>query len=121
MNLFIDDERTPEKNPDYLKSLGFGELYFTEEWIVLTSYWEFKDWIEANGLPTRISFDHDLGNEGETILPTGNDCVLFLVEYCLDNNLELTTDCEFHTANPVGKENMLSRIHNYKKFYNSQS
>jgi hypothetical protein len=34
---------------------------YLQEWEVFSSYTEFVAWIETNGLPDFISFDHDLG------------------------------------------------------------
>lgn len=91
--LYLDDLR-PTPN-------GFERVY---------TYEEFVKFISENGLPDFISFDHDLG-EGKT----GYDCAKWLVEYCLDNNLSLP-EYDSHSQNPIGKENILTLLGNYKKF-----
>lgn len=117
-NLFLDDERDFINNKKYLQNHhnSFGDLYFSEEWVIVRSYIDFKRVIEENGLPGRISFDHDLGMKLGAILPTGMDCCKWLIDYCLDNDLELTSKCRFHTANPNGEMNMVHLINNFKKF-----
>lgn len=77
--------------------------------IHLKNYNEFKDFISTHGLPNFISFDQDLG-----LGKTGYDGAKFLVEYCLDNNLELP-DYKVHSQNPVGKENIEKLLENIKK------
>lgn len=120
-NLFLDDERTIENNYEYLVSKpGFGKLYRSKKWITVKSYWEFKSIIEEKGLPNRISFDHDLGERAGILSPTGLDCIKWLIEYCLDNGLDLTTECKYHSSNPAGVVNMESLINNFKKFQNAE-
>ena len=57
--LLLDDVRTV--NDTYLK-MG-DAIYMYNEWDVVKSYDEFVAYIEKNGLPEIISFDHDLCNE----------------------------------------------------------
>ncbi len=82
------------------------------------SYKEFVEYIENNGVPNHISFDHDLGWDlvtGEKILslgtPTGYDCAKYLV----DNNLPMPDTWEVHSMNPVGKENIEFLLKSYKR------
>lgn len=78
-------------------------------YIGLRSYAEFVTYITESGLPDFISFDHDLGLE-----ESGYDCAKWLVNYCLDNELRLP-QFDVHSKNPVGKENILSLLQNFKK------
>lgn len=77
--------------------------------IGLRSYTEFVTYIIKNGLPDFISFDHDLG-----LQESGFDCAKWLVNYCLDNNLQLPA-FNVHSQNPVGKQNIYSLLQNFKK------
>jgi len=95
--IYLDDDKV-NRNPP------------SEEWIRLYSYDEFVSWIEKNGLPVTISFDHDLG-EGKT----GKDCANWLVNYCIDHDLDLPK-YYVHSANPVGRDNIISLLENYEKF-----
>lgn len=68
-----------------------------------------------------ISFDHDLADEhywkqntGEFVEKTGYDCVKWLIEYCMDNDVDLPK-FYCHSMNPVGKENIERLLKNFKK------
>ena len=80
-----------------------------EGFIGLRSYAEFVTYIETNGLPDFISFDHDLG-----LQESGYDCAKWLVAYCLDNEMKLP-DFVVHSQNPVGKINIESLLNNFRK------
>ena len=107
--LWLDDMRNPFKDNwvyDYAPQ-------FLEETIVwVLNYDEFVEWIKYNGLPHTIAFDHDLG---ETI--GGYDCAKWLVEYCIDNDLDLP-NWIVQSANPVGKDNINGLLNNYLKYRN---
>lgn len=90
--LFLDDLRTAP-----------------EDFVQVYSYEEFRVYIEENGVPEFISFDHDLG-EGKS----GFDCAKFLVDYCLDKNIH-NISFTVHSQNPVGKENIISLLSNFNK------
>ena len=95
MNLYLDDIRqTPE---------NFERVY---------DYDEFVNFINKNGVPEFISFDHDLG-EGKT----GFDCAKFLVEFCLDNGVS-DINFQVHSQNPVGKENIEKLLANFNRLKN---
>ena len=93
MQLYLDDLRpTP---------VGFDRVY---------SYEEFVAYLEREGLPDLISFDHDLGED-----LSGYDCAKYLVEYCLANQLP-PPDYRVHSQNPVGKENIERLLENFRSF-----
>lgn len=100
--LYLDDDIEYRTPPD-------------DTWVRIYSYDEFVAYIEANGLPEAISFDHDLGSKDGIVLPTGKDCANWLVAYCIEKNLDLPQyDC--HSANPCGWDNIKGLLDNYKKF-----
>lgn len=114
--LFLDDERHPKKSyKPYLSKL-YGNLFSDDEsyalrnWFIVRNYSEFVEFIETYGIPKYISFDNDLGEEME-----GKDCVKWLIEYMMDNDIDFTPTVEFHTANPVAKKDMKCLVENYKK------
>ncbi len=90
VKLFLDDLRPTPKD--------FQRVY---------TYDEFVAFITVHGIPTYISFDHDLG-PGKT----GYDCAKFLVDYCLDHDI---TNINFsvHSQNPVGKQNIEGLLNNF--------
>lgn len=123
--LWLDDVRNPLEN----NWLAFSPLQGAYDVIWVKSYKEFVVWIENNGLPTAICFDHDLG-DNFSFRETGNisdwfdlennkeytgyDCAKWLVEYCMDNNKKLPL-YNIQSANPVGKENIDKLLKNFNK------
>lgn len=99
--LFLDDMR---KAPD-------------NTWDVVRSYDEFTQYIEKNGVPDIISFDHDLGlehypifeeNPSAMTIPyetykekTGYHCAQWLIQRGI-----LPSKYFVHSMNPVGKKNI---------------
>lgn len=118
--LYLDDIRTPK----------------TEGWDIARSYDEFVNYIETNGIPDVISFDHDLSKEhtkyyfdngghenppnpmeAKFVEKTGYDAAKWLCNYCWENGLPLP-DCNVHSANPVGSDNIRFLLSNYEKKLN---
>lgn len=95
--LYLDDLRTPR----------------TTGWVVVRSFEEFVATIEQRGVPTEISFDHDLGwDEARNCeLPSGYDCAKWLVAQGL-----LVERFHVHSANPVGAANIRGLLDNYRRF-----
>lgn len=128
MKLFLDDIR----NPDTLfygqagKEWVLNPLYENNsEWNVVRSFNEFVDFIEQNGLPDLISFDHDLDweaylpqNQEESInysqmqVKTGYHAVEWLIDFCDKRNLKFP-DYKIHSMNISGKKNMEEIINNF--------
>lgn len=114
--LYLDDVRTP----------------YDPEWIVVRSYNQLVKEIENKGgleNISEISLDHDLDDTAmqeyylNTMIngslnyenireKTGFDCAKYLVDYCLDNDVELPF-VSVHSHNPVGSENIIFYINNY--------
>ena len=98
--IFLDDVRDPMEE-DYVDPIDIQRIK------IARNYGEFVDIIHENGLPSRIYFDHDLGEE-----KTGLDCAKFLTDYHMDNGGRFP-DCIVHSANPVGRSNILSYLNAY--------
>lgn len=99
--LFLDDIRPPE----FVISDGKNMKI-----IHAKSYEKFVKYIEENGLPDKIYFDHDLGYaEGKS----GYDCAKFLVDYCITHDKKLPK-YHVHSMNPVGKENIEKLLKGYE-------
>lgn len=126
--LWLDDVRNPLEG-DWLVFSPI-EQPFTVKWV--KNYGAFCSYIKTNGLPDAICFDHDLGrdiaiakrNKGmskrqarrERVgTPTGKDAANFLVEYCMDNDLDVPP-YNIQSANPVGKDNIDGLLKGYMKF-----
>lgn len=124
--LWLDDIRDPREyrafwpiTPDEVR------------WVV--NFDSFKNYIEKNGVPYAVAFDHDLGiehyeKEGiiDPVSPeggvirvynnykefTGLECAMWLGEYCKAHNVDFPVySC--HSANPVGKERILGVCKSY--------
>ena len=99
--LWLDDMRDPNSG-DWLLRYA-SEYYYHSD--VNKVYWvkdydEFTQWINQNGLPDKICFDHDLGLDR-----SGYDAAKWIVEYCIDNNLDMP-EWRVQSANPVGVNNI---------------
>lgn len=115
LKLYLDDVRTP----------------IDDSWLIVRNYDEFVETITKHGLHSfeLISLDHDLGDQAmieyyTNVKPnftldydniqekTGMDCTKFLVEYCMDNSVNLPLTY-VHSANPIGSANMMGYINNF--------
>lgn len=126
--LWLDDVRNPF-NSDWLLQYA-PDFYYGEGRVVwIKNYTEFVKWITQYGLPTNICFDHDLSDinpvEGSSLViasgwndeKTGYDCAKWLVDYCMDNDMDLP-DWNIQSANPVGRDNINGLLNGYRKFRN---
>ena len=111
--LWLDDIRNPFKEQqwqiNYVCSNCLGTNISDADIVWVKTQSEFENYIEKNGLPDLISFDNDLGiGNGE-----GYDCAKWLVEYCMDNNVQCPK-WYVHSSNPVAKENIEKLLNNFQ-------
>lgn len=105
-NLFLDDER----NPADVTWIDIG----TGPWDIVRTQEQFEDYLLANGMPDRISFDNDLGDGmGEGIF-----CVHWLVDAVLDGQVTWNPNFTFtvHSKNPVAAKSITALLNNFIKF-----
>jgi hypothetical protein len=133
--LYLDDVRMPKHSYASMskKIGGDANIYQGNDWDIVRTYDEFVNWVKENGVPEIASFDHDLADEHiqyyfdngghrnppnpqETTFTekTGYDCAKWLVDYCIDNKVNLP-EYYVHSANPVGGLNILTYLNNAKK------
>lgn len=112
--LWIDDIRNPQ-DPEWTQWIhnNFGHQSFKIIWV--KSYIEFKSYIDENGIPDNISFDHDLGDVSDDE-KTGMTCCNYLIEYCMDHKLDIPT-YRIQSSNIPGAKNIKSKMDNWHKFY----
>lgn len=103
--LWVDDARNPMEN-DWLNFSPIGKNCKT---VWAQSYQEAIDFLEKEW-PDAICLDHDLGEE-----KSGYDIAKFIVEKCINKGKTLPSFAS-QSANPVGRENILSLLQNFKKF-----
>lgn len=122
--LFLDDVRQAQECASYMHlRIGHRNPIYLDEWKIVRNYKEFVEYIERNGLPTHISFDHDLADEHYLLgnarftnwdeyhkdsnrEMTGADCAKWLIQYIKQNKKELPI-CFVHSMNPVGAKNII--------------
>lgn len=82
--------------------------------------------VEQYGLPTMISFDHDLADDHYLIgssknEKTGYAFAKWFCDYVMDNSLDLSEDFCYHvhSMNPVGAENIRKYMENFLKEWNN--
>ena len=109
MKLYLDDIRNPHKS-------GYND----SDWIVCRNDKTFKDMFTSFGsIITHISFDHDIDSYNENGAEvTGYDVLKWSCDYILHNDSDISNlTLKFHTANVVGKENMMCYWANFKENY----
>jgi hypothetical protein len=96
--MFIDDERhTPEN--------------WRKSYVVLRSYDDVVAFVERNGCPEFISFDHDLG-PGKC----GYDIALWLINKDIDGEGKFFPEnfsYTVHSMNPIGRDNIVGLLDSY--------
>ncbi len=95
--LYLDDERVPKTD---------------HNWVIVRSYKEAVNYIETEGVPDYISFDHDLGTD-----ENGYDFAKFLGDFIVQNELPMFK-WNVHSANPVGAKNINMYFENLVRFLN---
>jgi hypothetical protein len=98
MKMFLDDVRDAKVT------------YPNESMITVRSYEDAVTWIKENGVPSVISFDHDLGDGC-----TGFDFAKWIVERDIDENsafIPLDFTYMVHSANPIGRDNICGLLDN---------
>jgi len=134
MNLFIDDIRFPKDAWIYPrrddkkqiisgKSLEMISGIPNGNWDIVRSYKEFVAYIEKNGIPDVITFDHDLHPEHmnyyhvitsktgvidyqDIAIETGKHCAEYLIDKWNESGRIKTPTCYVHSANQWGAKNI---------------
>lgn len=119
--LWLDDQRDPYKyfnkkstsgafirNSEYYRNNIFSKYNVKFVWVKNIN--EFTSYIKQNGLPQFISFDRDLTPKGfpkNQKFPSGEDCALWLVNYCKQTN-QCLPNFFVHSANINGQRNIIN-------------
>jgi len=134
MNLFLDDIRFPKDAWIYPrrddqkriitgKSLEKISGIPNGDWDIVRTYKDFVAYIEKNGIPDVISFDHDLHpshmnyyhvvtyNTGiidysDIAIETGTQCAEYLIRKWEEADRAKTPVCYVHSANQWGAKNI---------------
>ena len=112
-NLFIDDERMP-------LDVTWGSVqeqaaYRDNEWFIARNWEDALNLIRSFGIPSLISFDHDLGEDSKY---NGYQILQKIAAMILDGEYKLPHGFQFmvHSKNPVGAENIRSFMNNFIKY-----
>ncbi len=121
-NLFLDDFRMPHDVGNYMNPVELRSLFRLQEWVIVRDYSQFVGVVNEKGMPSMISFDHDLAEEhygmsgfyenlGDYYLQadremTGYDCAKWLIEYSVNNKIKLPI-IMCHSMNPEGRKYIL--------------
>jgi hypothetical protein len=126
-NLFLDDQSNPIQIVNPTLSEKDRERYLKYTWIIAKSYDEFVEIVSREGVPSMVSFDHDLSEEHwhlshleENLLKVGDVVILdydvfevktgyhaaeWFLEYCV-NKRKRPEVILVHSRNPIGKKNI---------------
>jgi hypothetical protein len=126
--LFLDDIRMPG-DVTWI-CIGTSKAYHDSRgtpWNIVRSFNEAVEWVNTNGFPDLVSFDHDLGYEefnttesgmvvvtNATEEKSGHDFAKWLVEHDIETNT-MPDNFAFtvHSKNPVGAKNIQMLLDNY--------
>lgn len=101
--MFLDDERHPPRDGN--------------PWLVVRSSLEAKTFVSEFGVPTFISFDHDLGGED-----TAMEFVNWMIDAILEGEAYLPEGFAFevHSQNPIGAENIRNKLMGFITFLSKE-
>lgn len=126
--LFLDDQKDPNNIP-------WVNLPDNVKWLIARDYKDFVKAITENGLPSFISFDHNLDPEHNKLMrichdyrtfiaaqsiPSGYDCARWLVEYCKLSNLDLPP-YTIHSMNGNGTTAIKRNLERYTEGRKTQT
>jgi hypothetical protein len=113
--IFLDDIRVPSDLSYYIPKEEITP-YLLTNWIIIRNYPDFVAYISKNGIPSIISFDHDLGlNIDSTEAESGYDALKYIVNLIIEQEHRVLPQVLCHSQNPVGKTNILSYWNNFMK------
>lgn len=98
-NLFLDDEREP--------------YYNNSDTVICRSTAEAKKYVVANGMPSHLYLDHDLG---------GDDTAMVFLKWLANEYWDGTSpipDYSVHSSNPAGRANIISFMETWWKVSNN--
>lgn len=94
--MFIDDERFP----------------VDDSFIIVRNSSQAIEYVMSHGIPSFISFDHDLGENDTSII-----FINWLINHILDNEIIPTFEFYVHSQNPIGVENIKGKLNPFLNIY----
>ena len=127
-NLFLDDERRPEDVTWINPKEGSPGYDSNPLWWTVRNYKDFVRVITKHGLPSCVSFDHDIDQAhypwnnpqgipqyGKYKELTGYEAAKWMCQYAADHPEQTFPVWDVHSHNPIGKENIINYITNFLK------
>lgn len=130
--LWVDDMRNPYKyfnkkstSKYFLRNKSFYTDLMKQykiNFVWVKNLYQFIEYIEKNGVPEFISFDHDLNNRGggeglsdeQKLNNNGANCAMWLVKYCQKTHSKMPKFF-IHSANDRGSEEINRILNNNMK------
>ena len=131
--LYLEDReaRTLANCASYMcQRIGnLASIYLEDGWIIARNFDEFVATVKLHGIPSFVSYDHDLADEHyqqheamndderyaklyDTFAEkTGLDCAKWLKKYCEQSGVQ-HPKYVIHSMNPSGKRNIESELNN---------
>jgi hypothetical protein len=93
--MFIDDERFPPNDG--------------KEWVIVRSSYEAMVMVANRGVPSFVSYDHDLGDKDTSMI-----FIHWMINRYLDADINsFPTEFAVHSQNPVGARNITNILLNF--------
>jgi hypothetical protein len=130
-NLFLDDKFTPHEVGYTTTDEKERKRYLEYKWVIVKTYDDFVACVKDKGIPSIVSFDHDLCDEhyeyilldenwnkkdDEIIIDydsfetkTGCHAAEWLIEYC-SNYRKTLPIMMVHSKNKIGRKNIINLI-----------
>lgn len=98
----------------FLDDLRLAENHYPNdpEMVTVRTFHEAVDYIEEHGLPSFISFDHDLGDTNTDVELTGYSLAKYIIDYMFENEITEPFQYFIHSANPIGEANIRAYLEN---------
>ena len=110
--IFLDDERTPDQV--YWVDYANIPVFASNSWRIVRTFAQFKEAIATYGMPSAVSYDHDIQDFNDGNEYTGTTCARWLLDYCLEQQLT-TPPAVIHSQNGEGASTIKSLYRSFRK------
>ena len=110
--IFLDDERYIE-DVTWVDYPNYKNIYIVRNYddfmLIVSTVTDIQEY--------EFSFDHDIQDFVDNAERTGYTCAKSLCDYLLDTNKLYDFVYYAHSQNPIGKQNIISYIENFKRHF----
>ena len=135
--LFLDDTRFPHEVGDYIYPFELKSEYRLKDWTIVRSFEQFIEVVLEKGVPSHVSFDHDLGEDivsdlmsrgmskraskkQKKYIKSGMDCAKWFCDYLIEKETGMPI-WYVHSLNPVGSDNIKAYLESFEKHFSPQN